>query len=260
MASRTKGRLIALAVAAVLLAGMLCLLYHNHSPLNDWLTAILTYVIAAATALALFQDWFRSLFWYPELQMSIAAEPPDSHRTYRYASVPTTPEITFLDPCYYYRLKVRNIGNAAAREVEVYATQVKQWTDSGWSDFTQFIPQYLSWSLLRGTTSLPIIPPKASRYCDLGHVLNPVERANVDVYENDSKLPHNETILSLDVSVKALRRGHLLPKGKYKIHLEVTASNAEPRTCIVTAINPGVWHDDEATMLRDGVRCILGSE
>src|SRR6185437_630236 len=99
-------------------------------------------------------------------------------------------------------------------------TRVQRRVDSEWVNFEQFIPQYLSWSLLPGTTSLSIIPPKASRYCDLAHVLRPADRAQVDVTENDPKVPANETILSLDVSVKALRRGHLLPKGEYRIHLE----------------------------------------
>jgi hypothetical protein len=154
-------------------------------------------------------------------------------------------------------MRVENAGNVAAREVEVYATNVEKRTTSGeWQRVERFIPQYLTWSLVG--VVLPILPPKASRHCDVGHIIHPKYRRNFHVVENDEKVGDDETILSLDVLPKALRRGHLLPKGEYRITLEVAASNAKPRTVVLYAHNPGVWHEDEATMLSDGTTISFG--
>ncbi|HEY6091815.1 MAG TPA: hypothetical protein VIV83_07480 [Gemmatimonadales bacterium] len=226
------------------------------SSINETLLVVFTGVLAVATILALFQDWVRSLIWHPTLKATIESRPPDCHKTSAYYGVaPNYSEA----PCFYYRLRVTNTGWAAAHIVEVYATNVERRTSTGeWQRVERFIPQYLNWSLLE-TIQLPIIPPGASRHCDVGHVVNPKHRRNLDPIENDEQVPEDQTLLSLDVRPRPLRRSHLLPKGEYRITLEIAASNAKPRTAVLFANNPGTWHDDEAIMLRDGVSIALGS-
>lgn len=242
------------------------LLYANCASLNDWLMGLFTYFIAVATTLALFQDWLRSLIWHPELDLTIESKPPDSHKTSAYyapaqdiASNRKNP-LLFEAPCFYYRLRIHNRGRVAAREVEVYAMQVQRKSNTGeWGTVERFDPQYLVWSYLK-LVYLPILPPRSARHCDLGHVISPKSRKSFDTTENDENvLDDNETILSLDVSVKPLRRGHLLPKGEYRISLEVAASNAEPRTFRVVANNPGTWYDAEGDMLTKGVTVRLAN-
>lgn len=233
------------------------LLDHHNATLNDWLMGLFTYAIAVATVLALFQDWLRSQFWHPKLDVTIEPVPPDSHKTAAYRPDPGDPDILVEGSCFYYRLRVHNRGSIAAKSVEIYVTNVEHRVDGNWMVYEKFIPQYLVWSLLDRAYSLPNLPPKSFRHCDLGHVFDPAERHLFGPTEHDYNVPGNETIFCLDVHVQALRRGHLLPPGEYRISIEVAAANVEPSTFTVVVRNPGNWFENEGQMLQNGIRAFL---
>jgi hypothetical protein len=219
----------------------------------DWLMVGLTFVIALATVGVVFQDQLRARFWRPRLQVLPVSSKQDCHKTTALDSTDGQPR-----PCYYYRLRVHNDGNTAARDVEVFAKGLTQaGPDGKWTPVERFVPQWHEWSVLRNVEALkgiylPSIPPDAARHFDLGHVIHPAYRGNFAL-EQDPAVDPNAAVFSLDGVVRYQRLGHLLPPGRYKVVLELAASNMRPRTFEVEVNNPGMWHDDEDAMLAHGV-------
>jgi hypothetical protein len=227
-----------------------------------------------ATAVALFQDWLRALVWHPTLK--VYRTPGDRWSAHKTAALAPDGEI----PCYYYRLLVGNDGRAAARNVELFLTAAyRKPSAEVLEPVERFLPQWLCWATIRnldevtlisagptgsetvvrkalaGGIYLPILPPKARRYFDLGHVLNPKDRVQRP-YEDDPAMPRDardEVLLSLDAPVTYLRRGHLLRPGRYVLLIEVAAANAKPRVFEVEVTNGGKWYDKEEEMLAHGV-------
>jgi hypothetical protein len=91
----------------------------------DWLVAVGTLVLAAV---AVFQDTIRGWFYRPILRTSIKTEPPDC------IAVPFAQDGTFVADSVYLRLWVENVGNATARNVEVFAQALRRKrADGAWS-------------------------------------------------------------------------------------------------------------------------------
>ena len=123
--------------------------------LPTWVTAIATLLLAA---LALFQDSLRKWLTKPELELHIRPHPPECHPT-EWLSVRTVCKIYPLTnersdetvqvslPCYYFRLRVTNSGNCEAREVEVFAKELKRHSQrrGEFDDVARFSPMNLLW-------------------------------------------------------------------------------------------------------------------
>ena len=108
---------------------------------SDILLLTFTGVIAVATAAGMFQDQIRAWIWRPKVRLTIELAPPDCHKTSWYIHPADLGETA---PCYYYRFRITNIGNAAAREVEVFARELKRRDSSQeWRPVERFNPQYL---------------------------------------------------------------------------------------------------------------------
>src|SRR5437868_7029343 len=91
----------------------------------EWLTAVGTIVLAIGTlvlaVVAIFQDTIRRWFYRPILKASIQTAPPDC------IAIPfSTLDGTPIADSYYFRLRINNMGNATAKNVEVYANGLLQ--------------------------------------------------------------------------------------------------------------------------------------
>ena len=99
----------------------------------EWSIAIGTLVLAGV---AIFQDTVRGWFYHPTFEASIQTRPPDCTAV-PYASLDGTKVADSI----YLRLWVKNIGNATAKNAEVYASELRRRrTDKTWERVDEFPP------------------------------------------------------------------------------------------------------------------------
>jgi len=205
--------------------------------------------VVVALFIAIFHEHLRTLAWRPRLAIESSNTPPDCHRT------------SFGDPnagphvlCFYFRIRVKNCGNAPANKVEVSVEHVSErGADGTFRTKTDFQPMNLRWAHV-GAPYYETIPPGLSKYCDLGHVVDPVKRGLLA----SERLPQrpdqpDKTLFSLDLLVKPNTGSHLLPPGTYRLELVAAAGNAKPVSRTVELNVTGNWFEDETRMLREGV-------
>jgi hypothetical protein len=210
-----------------------------------WLTAFGTLALAVA---AIFQDSIRGLFYRPRFQVSVKTEPPDC------VSVPFTKQDgTFIADVIYLRLWIMNMGNATAKNAEVYAQDLRrERADGCWERVGMFPPMNLKWANL-GHIYFPTIAPGMGKYCDIGHIVDPTCRATVGEDSPNLALSNHQTSLAFDLMVSPNHRGHIIGPGKYQLNILVAAENAPPIKKIITINLSGTWDADEIKMLRDGI-------
>lgn len=211
----------------------------------DWLVAVGTLVVAAV---AVFQETIRAWFYHPAFQVSARTEPPDC------VAVPfTAPDGTFVANSVYLRLWVKNVGNATAKDVEVYARELRrQRADGAWERVAPFPPMNLRWANV-GVIYFPSIAPDMGKHCDLGHIVDPSQRQRLREDNPRLQLNENQTSLAFDLMVAPNHRGHIIGPGEYRLDILVAAENARPLARTVSISLRGTWDPDETRMLRDGV-------
>jgi hypothetical protein len=228
-----------------MLAQQLKLLAEQNSLLAWYVGA--TFVIAVATALNLFQDWFRGLL----TRVTLEVEPGEM------VSTPMgSPPIAMA---HYVRLRVANRSKwKAARNVEVILERVsKKGAASG--QYVQGGGVFginLEWSNFPGMPLMPQIGPDTSRTVDLGHVVRPSDRpalaANADPgVEDKPRADPQKTILKLGTVVSPYTRNHLLEPGEWEIQLRLSGTNVKSRRIAVRARLEGSWSNDPATFAQD---------
>jgi hypothetical protein len=215
----------------------------------QWLVAIGTLILAAV---AVFQETIRGWFYHPAFQVSTKTEPPDC------VSVPfKTKEGKFVSDSIYLRIWVENVGNATARNAEVYATELRRRrADGTWERVSAFPPMNLKWANI-GAIYFPSIAPNMGKHCDVGHIADPTTRDLLGEDVPSLNLTSQETSLAFDLMVVPNHRGHIIGPGKYRLHILVAAENARPITKVVEISLRGTWDKDEMKMLRDGVGIAL---
>jgi hypothetical protein len=219
----------------------------------EWIGAIGSILLAI---LAVFQDKVRAWLTRPRLRLEARTAQPFCHKTsWTHPYPPGDPrygpnlKIEYL-PCYYFRLKISNVGNSAASHVEVFASALKhRRADQEFEPVLRFTPMNLVWAH-NHAVYLPFLPPKMSKFCDLGHIIAPLERKKVG-HDLDSLRP-DQCILALDLESGPTMKGHLVEPGTYRLTLLVAAENARPREYEVELF-VGDWHDSEEDMFRQGV-------
>jgi len=172
----------------------------------------------------------------------------------------TTAEGAFLLTAFYLRLWVENVGNTTARQVEVYAKELRRkLADGRWQRVDAFPPMNLKWSDVGGLY-FARIAAKMGKHCDLGHIVDPARRSVIN--ENAARLALNDqqTSLTFDLIAQPNHKGHIIGPGEYELDLLVAADNARPSSHTVTISLPGRWYEDETRMLRDGVGVAVKSE
>jgi hypothetical protein len=211
----------------------------------DWVVAGGTLVVAAV---AVFQETIRGWLYHPSFDVSARTKPPDC------VAVPiTSTDGAFVADSVNLRLWVENVGNATAKNVEVYARELhRQRTDGTWEYVAQFPPMNLRWTNV-GVIYFPSIAPEIGKHCDLGHIVDPTQRHLLHEDNPRLKLNSNQTSLAFDLMVAPNHRGHIIGPGEYRLDILVAAENARPLARKVSISLRGVWDPDETLMLRDGV-------
>lgn len=218
----------------------------------NWLVAIGTLILASV---AVFQETIRGWLYGPELRASIKGAPPDC------VSVPfTSQDGVFLADSVYLRLWVENFGNATARNVEVYAKELRRKrVDGEWERVTAFPPMNLNWANL-GNIYFPGIAPGMGKHCDIAHISDPARRRYLGEDVPKLGLSSTQTSLAFDLMVKPNHKGHIVGPGDYELDILVAAENVHPLKRTITISLPGTWYIDEPMMLRDGIGVGVSSE
>lgn len=211
----------------------------------NWVEAVTTFILAAV---AVFQETIRGWFYHPTFRVSIKAEPPDC------VAVPfTTSDGTFVANSIYLKLWIENIGNAAAKNVEVYATELRKLADGEWRRISALPPMNLKWAHI-GVMYFPTIAPQMGKHCDLGHIVDPlrrhlIPRENAPLLE----LTDKQTSLAFDLIAPPNNKCYIVGPGDYQVDILVAAENAGPIKRTIELSLLGTWNDDETKMLHDGV-------
>ncbi len=175
----------------------------HYGTVADWLVAVGTLVLAAV---AVFQETIRSWFYRPKLKVSIKTQPPDC------VAVPWNVNGTFVDAIYM-RLWVENVGNATARNVEVYAKELRRrHLDGTWNRMTAFPPMNLNWANL-GKIYFSSIAPDMGKHCDLGHITDPQRRHLIHEEAPGLALTNQQASLAFDLMVAPNHKGHIIGPG-----------------------------------------------
>ncbi len=211
-----------------------------------------SFVPAVATMLAVFVALFReqlaAWIWQPTLEVSYVHGPDycDTPLLYCVVGQQTVPV-----ECYYFSLRISNIGSKNADTVEVFAKDIYRQTTNGWSLIRRFALD-LKWAWL-GCARLPTLAPNMDRFCNIGHVIYPSLRVH---FANENLVGNNslKTLFSLDLESQANHGIHLLEPGTYKLTLQVVAANYKPiqRSLVITL--SGNW---VATSVQGGMQQVI---
>ncbi len=215
------------------------------SVVADWLMVFGTLVLAAV---AVFQDTIRGWFYHPRFHVSAKTEPPDC------VGVPfTTPDGSFVADSIYLGLRVENVGNATARNVEVYANALeRQRADGSWERVGAFPPMNLKWAHLN-TVYFPSIVPGTGKHCNIGHIVDPARRHLLHEEPPSISLTSEQTSLAFEVVVAPNHKGHIVGPGTYCLEILIAAENARPLCKAIEILLQGKWYSDASQMFRDGV-------
>jgi hypothetical protein len=232
---------------------MPCALLLDWSSVN-W-SAVEAVATIGAVVVALLLGFLPALTaWWrrPVLRLELRNEAPDSHMT-RITSMLGPLEMN-RSLCYYLRLRISNIGGAAAENVEVLIDRMDRLgPDGDFSVWNEFLPMNLQWSHNPGMTYLPRITPGLFRNCDFGRIVDPRNR----VVHGDShdlvRVPAGQTVLALDLIVRPDTGTFLLPPGTYRVHLAAAAANALVARRRFHVRVSGTWSGDEQTMRNEGI-------
>ncbi len=232
---------------------------------TKWLTAIGTVgAVIVALVIALFQNRLRRWCNHPILEVSASTKLPDCVKLpyIQPAHLQFSPQPVVVQQhettSYYLRVLVENASNETARNVEVYAKKLIRYrkSDSQWEEVFDFPPMNLVWSNSppEQGTYLRFLPPKMSKLCDVGHIIDPTDRKDFEGDNNPAlDLSPDEVSLTFDVIQKPLHKGHIVKQGDYRLEIVVAADNVDAVTRKVKIFFDGKWHSDRATMLRDHV-------
>ncbi len=226
-------KVVKLIVLIVCVLGLIFLAYSEI--LKVELIAIISALVLGVAGL--FQDWIKSQFYYPELEINFKVEQPDCHKTiitYKHEN-----GLIISKDCYYYRLKILNKGNIRANKVEVIIR--KKYTEDEMGKFVEdknFLPLNLKWSH-DGVIIRESIAPSLSRYCDFGHIDKP---DLIDLLK-----------LDLDLEVKPNTGSNFINPNKHRFEITAVADNSNPVTKIFEIEFDYFWDDNEKYMLEKGL-------
>ncbi|MFA5754234.1 MAG: hypothetical protein WC905_02700 [Patescibacteria group bacterium] len=213
-----------------------------NNPITAWISLFGVLVALLLGVLGIFQDWIRSLFKKPKLNVSIQLDPPDCHKI----AMRNSQTGQFVCDSYYFRFRVENTGNYQMEEVEAMAVELYKRINGQYEKVRSFLPLNLVWahSLGRQITK-PKIQPKLFKYLDFGHIVQ-TQFANLNIFGLNST---NNIALILDVEVPPNTGSHIVFPGDYKIKIKFAANNFKPVEKIYNLVIPDSWNDDEQQML-----------
>ncbi len=235
----------------ILLFGIICL-FLSLIISGDIEGGLATILVALALGIfGIFQNWARSQFYYPELNIEFNVVQPDSHKT-QIDFKNKGGNIIATSDCYYYRLKIFNKGNYRAEKVEV--TILEKYSQKNTREFVKdknFLPMNLKWShdrvIIRESiaSSLP-------RHCDFGCVVHPNYK-NYHMGRFSDIGSENKVVMCLALEVYPNTGSHLVFPGKHRFKIVATADNSRVTSKIFEIEFNDFWSDDEEIMLRKGL-------
>lgn len=154
---------------------------------------------------------------------------------------------------YYFRLAIRNNGNAPARNVQVFLARVEKLIENKPVEVARFTPMNLTWSYIGDPTRKVILPKAGPIFCGFIHVSDPASRT-ITPDEDLPTVPPGDAILFIDVEALPLNKANLLEPGTYRFHLVLAAENSSPRRRTVEVWCPGRWFDDQQEMFDKGFK------
>jgi len=154
---------------------------------------------------------------------------------------------------YYLRVRVTNDGNVAAKNVEVFASELKtKRAGEGYVAVTSFLPMNLVWSQIGGVY-VPQIAPKMHRHCDVARVIDPALRREFKPSDKTwDEVDPQAPILDICTHVKVNTLPHLVPAGTYRLTIIAAGANTEPVTATIEITLKG-WYASTERMLTDGI-------
>lgn len=212
-----------------------------------WLTA---FAALLASFVSLFGERVKQWLWRPDLRIDYVHGPD-------YCDTPIMQGVSGGAPvaaeCYYFRLRVSNVGSARANMVEVHVSDLQKQQANG--NFTQLrrYSMNLKWTNI-GTSQLTGLSPRMERFCDLGHVADPAMRARFPG-EDLPGVAHGTAILALDLETQPFHGTHLLEPGNYRLSIRLVAENHKPVHKLIEIEVTGFWAPNNLpVMLRQGIR------
>jgi len=158
---------------------------------------------------------------------------------------------------FYFRMRVKNSpGKDAARHVEAYAEKLDEWKNETWENVPDFPLINLRWSYTDRhepltQTYLPLLMSDTEKYCDVAHIGQPIDLP-LGAHAAPGTLPTMTPFqLEFDVVEPPSVSTNAVPKGTYRLQVQIAAENAKPIRRWVVISTDGVWLDDEQTMLKE---------
>ena len=93
------------------------------------------------------------------------------------------------------------------------------------------------------------------KHCDVAHIVDPVQRTNPLVQEENPRLnlSAQRASLAFDLMAAPNTKGHIVGPGEYRLTILIAAENARPKRQTISISVSGTWYVDETRMLRDEV-------
>jgi len=218
----------------------------------DWLTAIGTISASViALVIALFGEHLTRCLFHPKLDLDARVQRPDAEQARRGLKLSPT-EMIDIGLSYFFRFAIRNKGNAAARDVQVFLAKVERVIGKNMSEVDRFTPMNLKWSYTGDTTRKVLLPDMPPVFCDFIHVSDPASRAVSG--EDLSTVPPGDAVICLDVEAPSLNKGHLLEPGTYRFDVRLVAENHDSRSYSIEVWFPGKWFADQTEMFDKGFK------
>jgi hypothetical protein len=215
----------------------------------EWAVAVATILLAFV---AVGQDWIRSWWSKPELDVTTTGMPPDC------ALVPVLNSVTgaYVGNSVFLRVRVTNVGGATAKYVEVYADALyKINEDSGESTLVSAFPMMnLKWANTPGDIYIRRLAPDLKRHCDVCHVIDPGARTGTADDSPRLGLTKAQTSMAFDLQTSPNHKEHIRGPGTYVLEIQVAAENRRPIRRRLEIRLDGSWSPEETTMLESHAR------
>ncbi|MCX5637748.1 MAG: hypothetical protein NTX52_08675, partial [Planctomycetota bacterium] len=173
---------------------------HLHRILTEWrvvaswITAIGTLILASV---AIWGEQIRRFLFGPRLDVEVGQFCADA------VPVPITQDKRVLTRACYFQIRVRNNGKSAAKNVEVFVSQLQKQDSNGkFENVREFYPLNLKWRHY-DTVFLERMSPSTGRDCCLGRVVYPPDKriGGIDDYDERFQLRDDEPLFRLELAI-----------------------------------------------------------
>jgi len=218
---------------------LLCMLT-KWQPLSIFISAIAAIAIAF---IAIYQDKLRAYVFSPKLDLDQGPFYPDSVR------VPLTDNAdNFLANACYLQIRIKD-KRATAEKVEVFVAKIEKEINGIFHRVDSFYPLNLKWRHYN-TVFLDRLSPETSRDCTLGRIVEPANKQLVGDDHPSLNLSSNRSPFRLELATVPNTRSDLLAPGKYRLYLEIGASNARhPQKRTIELEFNGEWLQEMKDMV-----------